>query len=301
MTPIPKPSSGQLAKGAIFIVLAFLANTVQSVLGKQIGTQLSVELFTWATFLSALIFVTPIMVIRKFQDLHTSVAPYHLLRGATGIAGFFLFITSAQLTSLVDANVLLNTTPIFIPILALLVLKQNIQKSLWLAIGLGFAGMVIIVKPDSSLFTNPGNIIALAAGLMTAIEFLTVKKLDNSESAITQIFYFLLFGSVCSTILSIGKFKAIAGHDLHMVIATGACLVLFQFLIIKAYQYAKPHEIGAFQYSSIIFSAVFGIFIFNEPIGMGTYVGSAFICIGGAMSIGARKDDPGGNNKLKTD
>ena len=63
---------------------------------------------------------------------------------------------------------------------------------MWIAIGLGFAGMVIIVKPDATILTNPGNILGLAAGFVTAIEFLAVKKLDETDSPITQMFYFLL-------------------------------------------------------------------------------------------------------------
>ena len=106
--------------GSIFIVLAFLANTIQSVFGKAIENQVSVEMFSWVTFSSALIVVTIIMAFRRFRDLKTNVLPLHLLRGGTGISGFLLFISAAQKTSLMNANVLLNTTPIFIPLLAAL-------------------------------------------------------------------------------------------------------------------------------------------------------------------------------------
>ena len=177
-----------LLLGSIFLVLAFLANTIQSVFGKFLEAQLSVEMFTWVTFVSALVILIPIVAARGFKDLKTEVIKTHLVRGGTGIAGFLLFIAAAQLTSLVNANVLLNTTPIFIPILALIFLKTRINRQLWIAIGLGFAGMVIIVKPDATILTNPGNILGLAAGFVTAIEFLEVKKLDETDSPITQMF-----------------------------------------------------------------------------------------------------------------
>ena len=112
----PKQS---LMIGSIFIVLAFLANTIQSVFGKAIESEVSVEMFSWVTFLSALVVVTVIVGLRRFRDLKTNVLPIHLLRGGTGISGFLLFISAAQMTSLMNANVLLNTTPIFIPLLAM--------------------------------------------------------------------------------------------------------------------------------------------------------------------------------------
>jgi drug/metabolite transporter (DMT)-like permease len=285
-----KKISGPLAIGAVYIVLAFLANTTQSVFGKYLEAQLSVEMFTWVTFLSALIIMLPIVAARGFRDLPTKAAKFHLLRGGTGIAGFLLFIAAAQLTSLVNANVLLNTTPIFIPILALVFLGQKVARTLWLAIALGFAGMVIVVKPDASLFTNPGNLVALAAGFVTAIEFLAVKHLDETDSPITQMFYFLLIGTICSTLVAIGKFQSITHGQALIMVATGGCLVLFQFLLIKAYVYAKPHEIGAFQYSSVVFAAIFGWTLFKESIDLGTILGTLLICIGGVMSITGRTE-----------
>ena len=174
--------------GAIFIVLAFLANTTQSVFGKYVDAQLSVQLFSFGTFLVAFVLVLLLAAVRRFRDLPTSKGGYHLLRGITGIAGFTLFIAAAQLTSLVDTNVLVNTTPIFIPILALLFLHQRVSWQVWLAIVIGFAGMVVVVRPDASILSNPGNLVALGAGFVTAIEFLAVNKLDATESPLTVLF-----------------------------------------------------------------------------------------------------------------
>jgi len=284
----PKQS---LLIGSIFIVLAFLANTVQSVFGKAIEKQVSVEMFSWVTFLSALVVVTIIVALRRFRDLKTTVLPMHLLRGGTGIAGFLLFIGAAQMTSLMNANVLLNTTPIFIPILAMAFLHNRINGQLWLAIALGFAGMVIIVKPSASIFSDPGNLLGLLAGFVTAIEFLAVKKLDESDSPLTQMFYFLLIGTLICSFLVVGKFQSISANHMLIMLATGICLVLFQFLLIKAYMYAKPHEIGAFQYSSVVFAAILGWLVFRESLDTATIAGTTLVCIGGYLSISGRKED----------
>ena len=153
---------------------------------------------------------------------------------------------------------------------------------------MGFAGMVIVVKPDASLFTNPGNLVALRAGFVTAIEFLMVKHLDEKETPITQMFYFLLIGVICSSFLVLGKFQAITHQQLTIMVATAGCLVAFQFLLIKAYLYAKPHEIGAFQCSSVVFSALLDWIIFKERITLGAVMGTVLICLGGIMSISSR-------------
>jgi drug/metabolite transporter (DMT)-like permease len=288
---MPAQPKQSLMIGSIFIVLAFLANTIQSVFGKAIESEVSVEMFSWVTFLSALVVVTTIVALRRFRDLKTTVLPMHLLRGGTGISGFLLFIGAAQATSLMNANVLLNTTPIFIPLLAMAFLHNRINRQLWLAIAMGFAGMVIIVKPSATIFTDPGNLLGLLAGFVTAIEFLAVKKLDESDSPLTQMFYFLLIGTVICSFLVAGKFQAITASHMLIMLATGICLVLFQFLLIKAYMYAKPHEIGAFQYSSVVFAAILGWVIFKESLDAATIAGTTLVCIGGYLSISGRKEN----------
>ena len=288
---MPAQPKQSLMIGSIFIVLAFLANTIQSVFGKAIESEVSVEMFSWVTFLSALVVVTIIVALRRFRDLKTTVQPMHLLRGGTGISGFLLFIGAAQATSLMNANVLLNTTPIFIPLLAMAFLHNRINRQLWLAIAMGFAGMVIIVKPSATIFTDPGNLLGLLAGFVTAIEFLAVKKLDESDSPLTQMFYFLLIGTVICSFLVAGKFQAITASHMLIMLATGICLVLFQFLLIKAYMYAKPHEIGAFQYSSVVFAAILGWVVFKESLDAATIAGTTLVCIGGYLSISGRKEN----------
>jgi drug/metabolite transporter (DMT)-like permease len=288
---MPAQPKQSLMIGSVFIVLAFLANTIQSVFGKAIESEVSVEMFSWVTFLSALVVVTIIVALRRFRDLKTKVLPMHLLRGGTGISGFLLFIGAAQATSLMNANVLLNTTPIFIPLLAMAFLHNRINRQLWLAIAMGFAGMVIIVKPSATIFTDPGNLLGLLAGFVTAIEFLAVKKLDESDSPLTQMFYFLLIGTVICSFLVAGKFQAITASHMLIMLATGICLVLFQFLLIKAYMYAKPHEIGAFQYSSVVFAAILGWVVFKESLDAATIAGTTLVCIGGYLSISGRREN----------
>ncbi len=276
--------------GTIYIILAFLANTTQSVFGKYVDKSLSVEMFSFGTFLVAFILLLPIILFRKGRDIPTTKGRYHLLRAVTGITGFLLFIAAAQLTSLVDTNVLVNTTPIFIPILALIFLHQHIPRAVWIAIMIGFVGVVVIVRPDASIFSNPGNLVALGAGLVTAIEFLAVNHLDKTESPLTQLFYFLLFGIVVLGLISIGKFNSAPAWAYWMMLGTGLCLLAFQFLLIKAYQFAKPHEIGAFQYISVVFAAVYGVVLFKETIQLETIIGAILVCVGGVISITGSRD-----------
>jgi drug/metabolite transporter (DMT)-like permease len=203
-----------------------------------------------------------------------------------GMGGFLLFMSAAKLVNLVNANVLLNTTPMFIPLLAWLVLRQRIPPSLWKALAVGFAGMVIVVQPNASLLDKPGDLLGLAAGFVCAIEFLAVKALGRSESALTQLFYFLTIGGLVSTLMMVGGFHSITPDQFLWVLASAICLLSFQFLLIRAYSYADPSSIGAFQYSSVVFAGLIGWVWFGQIPNAGVVVGTVLICIGGVLSLG---------------
>jgi len=275
-----------VAKGAALLVAAFLANTLQSAFARAVGTAMDALMFTWLTFILALILLIPLLAVRGCRDLPTRVFPLHLLRGAMGMGGFLLFMSAAKLVNLVNANVLLNTTPMFIPLLAWLVLRQRIPASLWKALAVGFAGMLIVVQPNASILDKPGDLLGLAAGFVCAIEFLAVKALGRSESALTQLVYFLTIGVLVSSLMMVGQFHSITPDQFLWVLASALCLLSFQFLLIRAYSYADPSSIGAFQYSSVIFAGLIGWIWFAQIPNAGVVVGTVLICIGGVLSLG---------------
>jgi drug/metabolite transporter (DMT)-like permease len=275
-----------VARGAALLVAAFLANTLQSAFARAVGTAMDALMFTWLTFVLALILLIPLLAVRGGRDLPTRVFPLHLLRGAMGMGGFLLFMSAAKLVNLVNANVLLNTTPMFIPLLAWLVLRQRIPASLWKALAVGFAGMVIVVQPNASLLDKPGDLLGLAAGFVCAIEFLAVKALGRTESALTQLVYFLTIGGLVSTLMMVGGFHSITPEQFLWVLASAICLLSFQFLLIRSYSYADPSSIGAFQYSSVIFAGLIGWIWFAQIPNAGVVVGTVLICIGGVLSLG---------------
>lgn len=279
-----------VAKGAALLVAAFLANTLQSAFARAVGTAMDALMFTWLTFVLALILLIPLLAVRGGRDLPTRVFPLHLLRGAMGMGGFLLFMSAAKLVNLVNANVLLNTTPMFIPLLAWLVLRQRIPANLWKALAVGFAGMVIVVQPNASLLDKPGDLLGLAAGFVCAIEFLAVKALGRTESALTQLVYFLTIGGLVSTLMMVGGFHSITPDQFLWVLASAICLLSFQFLLIRSYSYADPSSIGAFQYSSVIFAGLIGWIWFAQIPNAGVVVGTVLICIGGVLSLG--RQDP---------
>ena len=282
----PSPS---LFLGAALLTVGFLANTIQAALGKVAQSSIGPGQFLWLLILLALGVLLPLEAVRRGEDLRAGfkaeVLPYFLLRAVFGLCGFYLFIWAASLGSLVSANVLLNTTPILIPVIGVVALGKQISRRLWGAIALGFIGLLLVVQPNTELLRNPANLIGLGAGLSAAIEFLTVRSLNQTQSPLSQTLYYLLIGAVIMAPIALWQWQPLDAHTLGLTVAAAASFLSFQLLLVRAYRYAEPHQIGIFQYSSVIFSAVIGWLFFQEIPNAIAVIGMVLITLGGAITI----------------
>ncbi len=275
--------------GAVLLTLGFLANTIQGALGKVAQSAIAPGQFLWLLILLALAVVLPVEAWRRGQDLKAgfdrAVLPFYLLRAVFGLCGFYLFIWAAGLGSLVNANVLLNTTPVFIPVIGALFLGKDVSLRLWGAIAVGFVGLLLVVQPNAELLQNPANLLGLGAGLSAAVEFLTVRSLNKTQSALSQVLYYLLIGAVLVAPVALWQWQPVDVQTAGYVVGAAAAFLSFQVLLVQAYRFAEPHQIGMFQYSSVIFSAAIGWWFFGEiPSGV-AIGGMLLIVLGGAIAL----------------
>lgn len=281
--------SSSLWLGAILLTIGFLANTIQGALGKTAQTTIEPGQFLWLLILLALGALVPVEIWQQGKNLRAgfnrAVLPFYLLRAVFGLGGFYLFIWAAGLGSLVSANVLLNTTPVFIPIIGALFLGKNVSAKLWGAIAVGFIGLLLVVQPSAELLQNPASLIGLGAGLSAAAEFLTVRSLNKTQSSISQVLYYLLIGSVLMAPVALWQWQPLNGQTVGYVGGAAIAFLSFQVLLVQAYRYAEPHQIGVFQYSSVIFSAVIGWWFFDEIPNNVAILGMILITVGGAIAL----------------
>jgi len=283
-------SSGRsLLFGAGLITAGFLANTVQGALGKAAQSSIAPGQFLWLLLVMALVVLIPVTLWKRDASIelgwNKEILPFYLLRAVFGLCGFYLFVWAAGLGSLVDATLLLNTTPIFIPLIGVLALGEEISLKLWGAIAFGFLGLILVVQPSLELLRNPANLLGLGAGLSAAIEFLTVRWLSKTQSPLAQTFYYLSLGTLLMAPIAWLQWQPLDAEMLKIVAAAAGSFLAFQLLLVKAYSFAEPHQIGVFQYTSVIFSVAIGWYFFDEIPNALAGLGILLISAGGALSI----------------
>jgi drug/metabolite transporter (DMT)-like permease len=191
-----------------------------------------------------------------------------IMRGVFGFSAMFCFFYSISVLPLATASTFVKTAPIFTAIFAGFFLKEKAGGRVWTAILIGFAGVLLILKPAQAIAMS-GAIAGLCGGVIAAMAYTSVRGLANVYDARVIVLSFSTAGLVGSTIyfiykLSIGDprytgFEFIpTGSDLFYIFMVGLLASVAQWLMSVAYGYGRASVISTVSYVGLIFSTVFG-------------------------------------------
>lgn len=180
---------------------------------------------------------------------------------------------------LVESHAIFAVYPLLIAALSGPVLGESVGWRRWAAIGIGFAGVLVILRPGVGVFA-PAALFPLAAAMMFALYGLLTRYAARRDSAATSFFWTGVTGAVLMTAIGLPNWQMLAGWDwavLALLCVTGAG---GHFLLIKTYEVAEAGAVQPFAYLQLPFAASLGILAFGETI-------SANVALGAAIVVGA--------------
>lgn len=201
-----------------------------------------------------------------------------ILRGlCNGISVIFLLL-GIQYTTVTNANMLNMTYPAFLLLTASWINHEKTKATQLLFLGLSLAGIVLVIRPDFN-HLKIGDIYGLISGIVAAFGVSFLRKARQYDSTLTILFYTMLMGLLVSLAFVLPVFVIPRGLNLLYVLLSGALGVLGQFFIISGYLYVKAKTGGIISTSRILFATLFGVFIFQDILGLWTLVGGSLIIL----------------------
>ena len=274
----------QLLLGILLIVTAFFCVAVMSAFGKAASSVPTAMISFFQSFISLLVFL-PWTLRHGLADLKTTQLPLHIARALAGLLSQVLYFWAVKEMTLIDAVLLVNAAPLFIPLVALLWNRTPITPAVGISLLVGFIGVVLIIKPGEELFTNPSALIALSAALFSAIALVSVNKLSGHNQPDTILFYYFAIASLATLPFAIYSWSSPTTHEWGLLVGVGVFMAVAQLLIILAYQHATASQIAPFNYSVVIFSGLIGWIVWHTTLDWISGVGIALVCVGGILSI----------------
>lgn len=175
----------------------------------------------------------------------------HLQRAALNMAMLVLFVYGLQTLGLAEAYTLSFIAPLLMVLIAVPLLGESVQPRHWLAIGLGFAGVVIALRPDQGAFLSAGALAVLVAAACYALSNMLGRLISRTESSAALVFWTTAAMALGGSLLAAPHWVPIqAGHAWVL-----AGLAVFGFLgqvtIADAFRHGQAAAIAPFEYSAL--------------------------------------------------
>ncbi len=212
----------------------------------------------------------------------------HAMRSIAGSLSMFCWFTALTLIPFAQMTAISFTVPLFLTVLAMVVLGERIHMYRWTALGIGFAGVVIIVAP--ALSEGSGNMLGIAVSLLAAVlaafALLALRRMSGEEHAITITFYFFVTSSTLAVLTLVFEgWPLPQGTQWLLLGLTGLFGVLGQLFMSYTYRYAEASLVAPLDYVNMLIAVTIGYYVFGEIPRWSTWIGAPLVIASGGIIL----------------
>jgi len=204
----------------------------------------------------------------------------HLIRCLVGIFSLACFFYAFTHMPLADAVAIGFAAPVFVTALSVPLLGEKVGPRRWTAVLVGFIGVLIMVQPGGGSLDSVA-LIMLAGTLCYALAMILVRKLSRTETSASIVFYFTLTATLLSGAALPFYWVTPGLEDLLWLIGLGLVGGTAQIVITLAFRYADVALVMPFEYSAMIWAALFGFMFWGEVPGLNIWVGVTIVILSG--------------------
>jgi len=248
--------------GVLWMLLAVTALTGMFATAKHLMTSLPILEVGLFRFLMSLLFYIPWLINNGMSALKSDRPGTHFCRAFFGATSLLAGIFAVHHMRLADATVLTFTIPLWTILFAALFLGEKVRLRRSVATAVGFAGVLIMVKPQAGI--EPAALVALLAAILATGAITTMKSLTRTEPTERIVFYFLFYGTILLGMPAIYYFQMPTPTEWGWLVLLGLLGSSGQYFLTRAYGAGEMTVIAPFDYTRIIIAGLIGYFIFNE-------------------------------------
>lgn len=217
------------------------------------------------------------LLLRHGPDLlRTTQLPRYVVRCAIGVVSMMCGFWAIGHLPLAQAVALSYSTPIFVTIAAVIFLHEQVRARRWIAVGLGFVGVLIIVRPGSASF-SAGTLVALVAAVLSGVVSIQIKQLSQVDPADRIVFLTTLIWVPMSLLPALTVWEWPQGITWLWVIAAGAMGTAGHMLWTRALKLGDVSALTPISFTQLPIVALAGWLLFQEPVDRWTVVGALVI------------------------
>ncbi len=283
---LPSRSSSPV-QGALLLALSALLFSLMGVGIREVSSGVNNESVVFFRNLVGVLFFLPLVLLKGTGPLKTGRLKSHMWRTTYGLAAMYCFFYAIAHLPLADAMLFTYAAPVFTPLLAWWLLKEPLTRRMLVTTAIGLVGVLLVAKPSEALLDSQA-LIGLAASILAAFAFVSIREMSDTEPAFRIVFYFSLFSALISAVPLTWAWQPLSQHQLGLLLVIGLLATVSQIVMSKAYSLAPPGLIGPFAYLAIVFAGIVAWLRWGEMPDAASLVGAALIFASSLLSIARR-------------
>jgi drug/metabolite transporter (DMT)-like permease len=251
-------------RGILYIISAAFFFCLMTVFVKLAGDIPTLQKCFFRNFVAVIVATVTLLKSGDGFRIKKEGAPWLLTRCISGTLGMIANFYAIDRLGLPDSNMLNKMAPVFAMIMSAILLNEKPDKFENITIAIAFIGVLFVIQPTGNAATFPA-VIGLLGGFGAGLAYTCVHKLGLiGEKGTKIVFYFSLFTCLFCLPGMIINYQHMTMKQFLCLIGAGVGGAGGQFSITAAYQSAPAKEISVFDYTQVLFAAIFGVLIFDE-------------------------------------
>ena len=263
-------------RGIVLMCLSTVAFSIMHGLVRFVSEVLPPFQIAFFRNVFGLAFLLPLLMRSRFAVLRTKQIGLHALRGVINMAAMLMFFTALSISPIAKVTALGFTAPIFMAILAVLVLGERFRIYRWSAIFLGFVGMLIILRPGL-VAIDTGALLVTGSAALWAVAMIIIKIQSRTESSLTIVAYMGIFLGVFSIAPALWVWQPFGFKTLGLMVLIGLFGSIAQMAISQSLKETDPTALMPFDFLKLIWTAMIGAWFFAEIPDIYTWIGATVI------------------------
>lgn len=276
--------AAQVDRPVAAILVFLLASLILSAMGgmsKAVATRLTAEQIILVRFLFTTgALVTVLVLRRRTLSLATRMPFAHTVRGLMLVASATVHVVALQHLPLAEATAISFSTPLYVTAMSVPFLGETVGIRRWAAVCLGFAGVLIILRPGTEVF-QPAALLPLVSSFLWAVCLIITRRMRTSEPPLTVLAWSTIVGTIAVAPLGIATWRAPDALDWALLTAIAGCFLVGQYLTIRAFMIASASMLAPFTYANLVWTTIIGAVFFASLPDLPTTVGAAVLVLAG--------------------
>ena len=286
----------RVARGFFLAVVSGLFFTFLNASVKELAGEMPPLFVAWGRWLAGVALIAPYLIWRVgLAGMGTQDMKLHCFRGLFHTSGYGLWYEAVVWLPLATMAALSFTGPIFVTVGAVVFLRETVHWRRWAGVGVGFVGMLVIVRPGI-VEVNPGILMMLAAVPLIAGSNLVAKVVSGRDKPAVVVLWQSVVGALCFTPFGIWFWQTPTLPQLALFLSAGFFGTMGYFFITWAYRLLDISALQSITFLAIVWAALMDVAVWGKTADVWTFVGAAII-VASTTYIAHREAVAGGKKK----